>query len=260
MSTYSILDNTIFETQSNQDKDILLKISEIITFKKDDQIVKEGDKADYAFILLKGSLSVIGVTEDNQKFEISKLKKGELFGESALFDNKKRNASIVANVDSDVLMIPADKLNEISSVETKNLYQTIAKTALKRQKKTNIALGEEIKKLNEACKIFLFSLVWICLYACIMASFDSYKMSIQYAVLQNIPFSIVSPLLVIWRIKFAEMNIIKTGAACFVLFRRFIKNITNESTIIAAIAIIKGMGLLATISVTFFNKAVMFPP
>ncbi|CAD8125704.1 unnamed protein product [Paramecium sonneborni] len=80
-----------------------------VQFKKGEIIVSQGESATSFFIIKKGSVSVI--QNDN---EIRKMKKGESFGEMALFQNSTRGATVkAAEEDVRCLVITRDELTKI---------------------------------------------------------------------------------------------------------------------------------------------------
>ncbi|CAK84769.1 unnamed protein product (macronuclear) [Paramecium tetraurelia] len=80
-----------------------------VQFKKGEIIVQQDETATSFFIIKKGSVSVI--QNDN---EIRKMKKGESFGEMALFQNSKRGATVkAAEEDVRCLVITRDELTKI---------------------------------------------------------------------------------------------------------------------------------------------------
>jgi len=59
----------------------------------DEFVFHEGDFGEKVYFVIEGQLSVL--TKNSNK-EIAKIKKGDFFGEIALFKNKPRNASVKA--------------------------------------------------------------------------------------------------------------------------------------------------------------------
>lgn len=70
-------------------------------FEKDDVIFHEGDIGDYLYIIVGGSVEV----SSKEKGRICDLKKGEFFGEMALLNENRRNATIRSNEPTDVLAL-----------------------------------------------------------------------------------------------------------------------------------------------------------
>jgi len=68
-------------------------------------VVLAGEKTDYVYFVLTGSLKVIVSDEDGREVILSILGQGELFGEMGVFGEQPRSASVVAVVPSDLVMI-----------------------------------------------------------------------------------------------------------------------------------------------------------
>lgn len=64
-------------------------------FMPGDQIIKEGDVGHEMFLIVEGSVKVIGKKASGPKYEFF-LKKGGYFGEVALISNSRRTANVVA--------------------------------------------------------------------------------------------------------------------------------------------------------------------
>ena len=67
--------------------------------------VHAGDRSDFVFFVLTGSLKVVVSDEDGREVILSVLGQGELFGEMGMFGEQPRSASVVAVVPSDLVMI-----------------------------------------------------------------------------------------------------------------------------------------------------------
>jgi len=65
------------------------------TYSKDDIIFCEGEPGDQLFIIQKGSVKIIKITENNEIL-LAVLKAGDIFGEMALLESKPRAAGAVA--------------------------------------------------------------------------------------------------------------------------------------------------------------------
>lgn len=68
-------------------------------------VVLAGEKTDYVYFVLTGSLKVIVSDEDGREVILSILGQGELFGEMGVFGEQPRSASVLAVVPSDLVMI-----------------------------------------------------------------------------------------------------------------------------------------------------------
>jgi signal-transduction protein with cAMP-binding, CBS, and nucleotidyltransferase domain len=118
----------------------------VLTLEAGDSILKEGDEGDEIFLILNGGADVM-----KGDVCLASLKKGDLFGEMVLLDERTRSADIISNTFTDVLVLSYDvifgyykKNPKIFSMLMLNLCRLLAKR-LK-------GSGESIKQLN--AKIF----------------------------------------------------------------------------------------------------------
>lgn len=76
-------------------------------------VVNAGDRSDYVYFVLTGSLKVVVSDEDGREVILSILGQGELFGEMGMFDEQPRSASVIAVVASDLVMISKNEFRQI---------------------------------------------------------------------------------------------------------------------------------------------------
>lgn len=76
-------------------------------FKKDSPIFSEGDAADHVYFIESGQVSIF-VQKFTSREEIGVLGPGEYFGEMAVFNTKKRTASVAAVTDTCLLCVTKD--------------------------------------------------------------------------------------------------------------------------------------------------------
>ncbi len=67
----------------------------IIDFDKGEAIIKQGQKEQRMYIILKGEVRIF-LTDDLKEVQLATLKKNDFFGEISLFNNTPRCASAVA--------------------------------------------------------------------------------------------------------------------------------------------------------------------
>ncbi len=91
-------------------------------YKKNSQICREGAEGRDLFILLDGSISV---TSDNL-FVTNISTPGEAFGEMSFFLNQKRTASLIANEDSHLFIVPFTQLENFTRKKCPDLYFKLA--------------------------------------------------------------------------------------------------------------------------------------
>jgi len=80
-------------------------------FETEDYLFRQGDKADYAYIIESGSVEV-SHRQGEQKLVLSNLGEGDIIGEMAIIDNLPRTASAQASEPTRVLAIPLDYISE----------------------------------------------------------------------------------------------------------------------------------------------------
>ena len=79
--------------------------------KNGEYIVKEGTWAFYAYVLQSGKAKVVKNVH-GKSVKIGTLNKGDIFGEMSFLGNAKRTASVIADGDVEVGLIPRDSFNE----------------------------------------------------------------------------------------------------------------------------------------------------
>jgi CRP-like cAMP-binding protein len=77
------------------------------SYKKDSIIFCEGEPGDELFIIQKGAVKIIKITEDNEIL-LAVLKVGDIFGEMALLESKPRAAGSVAYEDCTLMAVNRD--------------------------------------------------------------------------------------------------------------------------------------------------------
>ncbi|GEM_PF-1301030 len=79
---------------------------EEVSFKKDDIIIKEGDEGDGFYIIEDGLVNVLAsLPDEDENIKLSRLKKGDYFGEMSLITGAPRSATIVAETDVKLLKL-----------------------------------------------------------------------------------------------------------------------------------------------------------
>ena len=127
----------------------LIKVTETKTFKKGSEIYKEGDRANYIFLVSKGWVSLrkvdperdIGISFENRE-------KGELFGTACFMKPQEYTLNAVCMEDSEVLKMDADKLFDLFQKDYQMGYlflKEIAKVYFERYKSVKRQLYEMVK-------------------------------------------------------------------------------------------------------------------
>ncbi len=91
---------------------LLLKLEPMIV-KTGDAVIRQGESGDYYYILKEGELTVSRKDTQGKVRLVSKLKRGDVFGEEALLSGDPRNASIVAMRDSIIMRLARTDFEEL---------------------------------------------------------------------------------------------------------------------------------------------------
>ena len=93
----------------------ILKIADVIHYKKDDRIISEGEVSQYLYAVLEGGVNVFVKQEGQGEVFLTTLDAGNVFGEAGMFLKVKRTANVVSTDNSAILRISRDDLFEFIS-------------------------------------------------------------------------------------------------------------------------------------------------
>jgi len=82
------------------------------SFKKDQIVFCEGEPGDELYIIQKGSVKIIKITDDNEIL-LAVLKTGDIFGEMALLESKPRAAGAVAYEDCQLMAVNKENFQQM---------------------------------------------------------------------------------------------------------------------------------------------------
>jgi CRP-like cAMP-binding protein len=123
----------------------LLQVVEVVAFKDEDLIIREGDKGEELFIVLTGSVKV-----KRGDTVLATLGPGNHFGEMALVRSQPRSATVVSDLDSELMVIRRTDFFEILRTEhqlaVKLLWQFLSVLG-DRLDETNRELGQAREEL-----------------------------------------------------------------------------------------------------------------
>ena len=92
--------------------DELLKRFERVKCERGETVVREGDEGDYYYVIDSGRFQVERLV-GGAKVVLAELKAGDQFGEEALVSEAKRNATVTALTDAEVLRLDKKHFNEL---------------------------------------------------------------------------------------------------------------------------------------------------
>src|SRR5579859_4578919 len=119
----------LFKPLANAELKALRQAAVERSYRKGQEIFKEGDTGDGMYAVKDGSVEISGLVGPNVRHTFSRVKAGDIFGEMAVLENKPRSASAVADGDATVYFIPRDamlKLVESSPLLAMGLLREIS--------------------------------------------------------------------------------------------------------------------------------------
>ena len=105
---------SIFSTLPDEILDVLSNKVELVSFKKGEVIIKEGDDGDCLYLIRSGFVKVSKGPLDHEKI-LTYLRDGSYFGEMALVRDEKRTANIVAMTEIEAVRIDQKDFQDILS-------------------------------------------------------------------------------------------------------------------------------------------------
>ncbi|MGE5557147.1 MAG: cyclic nucleotide-binding domain-containing protein [Bacillota bacterium] len=133
---------SFFHYLSEEEKKQLLGVCEILSYDKDERIVKQGEIGTCLYAVLSGTLSVTIVDMCGKEIFLSTIKKGEFFGEAGIFYNLQRTANV----------FPATDTAGILRIERKALFEFIQKRPSAGVKILILFIRGLLDKLSESNK------------------------------------------------------------------------------------------------------------
>jgi CRP-like cAMP-binding protein len=75
-------------------------------------IFNQGQPASKAYMLMRGEVEIVTTNAAGQQIVLTKIQKGQIFGELALISMSSRSATAIARTEVEVLYIAQDKLKQ----------------------------------------------------------------------------------------------------------------------------------------------------
>ncbi|MBN2802568.1 MAG: cyclic nucleotide-binding domain-containing protein [Deltaproteobacteria bacterium] len=135
-----MLTSPLFTPFTRDEQKSLMEKFDPFFYKKDQDIVVQGNMPEGMFLLVSGEASVTGKDKDENKIEIARLYPGDIFGEISLLTKKSATATVTTLTDSRMLMLPRSRFNELIMTHPQ-ILEIIASISEERLKQL-----EQIKK------------------------------------------------------------------------------------------------------------------
>ncbi|MCL4759869.1 MAG: cyclic nucleotide-binding domain-containing protein [Rhodocyclaceae bacterium] len=92
-------------------------------------IVRAGERTDYLYFVLTGSLKVISSDEEGREVILNILGQGELFGEMGIFNEQPRSASVVSIVPTDLILLAKNDVRTLMQQNFEIAWRMMANLA-----------------------------------------------------------------------------------------------------------------------------------
>jgi len=135
---------------SDLKKEELTRVMERIgakQFAKETIICREGDPGDSIFIISHGKVGIFRNAQKSEKIYLNELKEGDFFGEFGFFADAKRHATVEALIDTTLLEITKQDLQEIIR-EFPSVSQVLFKLYKERVLENLLAISSLFKPLS----------------------------------------------------------------------------------------------------------------
>lgn len=92
-------------------------------------IIRAGERTDYLYFVLTGSLKVISSDEEGREVILNILGQGELFGEMGIFNEQPRSASVVSIVPTDLILLAKNDVRTLMQQNFEIAWRMMANLA-----------------------------------------------------------------------------------------------------------------------------------
>ena len=113
-------------------------LDNMITYQEGDLIIKKGEQAEKAYMVVSGKVRVF-LEEDDKQVELATLEEDHIFGETAIFSNQNYGANVEALEETELFIITPESLNEMLK-GSDPIIRAILRMLIDRLQSTNEAL------------------------------------------------------------------------------------------------------------------------
>jgi len=149
-----IQDIFLFKNLNFSEAHELVKICQRERFGKDELIIEENSLGQALFIIEEGEVKVVK-GEGKSVREITRLGRGELFGEMSLIENELTSASVIASSEVSLLVIHRPQFEELMEKDLSlalKVYKSFCHTLSDRLRKTTSELSKIKEQVNAQSK------------------------------------------------------------------------------------------------------------
>jgi len=135
----------LFSSLADEDIDLLASQAPAMRYSRGETIVRQGEAGDSFFLIGTGKVRIFVEKEAGEEVAIATLGPGDYFGGMSLLTGEPRNATAVAEVDTELLVIDKELFNEIL-VAKPQIAEHLGKQLVERQldREAKIAESEKV--------------------------------------------------------------------------------------------------------------------
>lgn len=108
-----------FKNLTKNHIELLIKLIHNRAYTTNEYIFYQNDPGIGLYIIIKGEVLITQESQDNERYDLAKLGRGDFFGELALLDEERRSASAIALKDSQLAVIFKPDLDEFVEANPK---------------------------------------------------------------------------------------------------------------------------------------------
>lgn len=120
----------LFATMSDEHFDNLLHGAQLLQFPAHDQLITEGDPADFLHVLVQGTVELFGSSDDRET-TMFVLRPVSTYNVSAVLEDAVYLMSARTLSESDILMIPAENLRNVMAVDVAFAHAMVKELAVR---------------------------------------------------------------------------------------------------------------------------------
>lgn len=130
-----------FNGFSEDELDAFSDVSDVLTTKDQEFILTEDDDGKGLYFIFNGEFQAIKRIDDKKNKILSKLKRGEFFGEMSLLNDENNSASVISNGEGALIFISKEAYFKLS--------ESNPKVSLKIMKKLASILSDRLRHMNQ---------------------------------------------------------------------------------------------------------------
>jgi CRP-like cAMP-binding protein len=109
---YRLLQNRALHKMPTGNIERMFQYFEEVSVKAGESVVREGDAADFFYVIKEGNCTVSRLTQSGEA-TVAYLVRGDTFGEDALLTNSTRNATITMKTDGKLMRLSSKRFSEV---------------------------------------------------------------------------------------------------------------------------------------------------